>query len=53
MFFKDTCPDLYSYLSVLCVLYLAAFSDAGHLLVLRSLGLLPIHTMQCWAASNT
>ena len=37
---RDTCPDSYSRLSVLCVLCLAACPAA-------------ICTMQCWAASNT
>ena len=42
LYFRDTFPDLYSCLSVLCVLcvqYLAACLAA-------------VCTMQCWAASN-
>ena len=51
--FRETCPDSYNYLSVLCVLPLAACSDAGHLSIPCSVGQLPTHTMQYWAASNT
>ena len=32
--FMDTCPDSYSYVSVICILYLAAFDAAGHLSIL-------------------
>ena len=39
LFFRDICPDLYSHLSVLCVLCLAA-------------GLAAVYTIQCRAASN-
>ena len=48
----DTCPDLYSYLSILCILCLAAISDAGHLSVLCSVRQLPKRTVQYWAAYN-
>ena len=50
--FRGTCLDLYSYLSGLCVLCLAACSAAGHLSVLYSARQLPICTMQFWAASK-
>ena len=49
---RETCPELYSSLSVLCVLCLAAFNAKEHLSVLCSVGQLPTHTMQSWAASN-
>ena len=35
---RDTCPESYSYLSVLCVLYLTACDAAEHLSVLYSVG---------------
>ena len=44
--FRDTYPDSYSYLSVLSVLYLAAYSNARHLSILCSIGQLLTHTMQ-------
>ena len=49
---SNTCPESYSCLSILCVLYLDADDAAGHLSVLCSVRQLPTHTMQCWAASN-
>ena len=49
---RNTCPELYSCLSVLCVLCLAACIVAGHLSVLCNVGQLPMRTMQYWAASN-
>ena len=50
--FKDTCQDLYSYLSVTCVIYLAEYGAARHLSILCSVRKLLTHTMQCWEASN-
>ena len=41
--FRDTCPDLYSCLSVLCVLYVLCLAACPA----------AICTMQCRAASNT
>ena len=49
---RDTCPDLYSYLSILCVLCLAICDTTGHLSVLCSARQLSMRTMQCWAAFN-
>ena len=40
--FRDTCPDSYSCLSVLCVLYVLYLAAC----------LAAVCTMQCWAASN-
>ena len=36
LYFRYTCPNTYSYLSILCELCLAAYSDARHLSVLYS-----------------
>ena len=44
---RDTCLDLYSYLSILRVLYLAAYGTLGHLSVLCSVGQLPTYIIQC------
>ena len=52
LFFRGTYSDLYSYLSVLCVLCLAACGAAQYLSMLCSVGQLLTHTMQCWAAPN-
>ena len=52
LFVRDTYPDLYGYLSVLCILYLAACGTVRHLSNLCRVGKLPMHTMQCLAASN-
>ena len=49
---RDTCPDLYSYVSILCVPCLAACSNAGQLSILCSIRQLSMRTMQCWADSN-
>ena len=49
--FRDTCPDLYNYLSVPCVLCLAACSAVEHLSVLYGIRQLALHTIQCWSAS--
>ena len=47
---RDTCLDPYSYLSVLCVLCLAAYGAARYLSILCSVRQLPTRTMQYWAA---
>ena len=47
--FRDTCTELYSYQSVLCVLYLAACGAKGHLSVLYSVGQLPTGITQLFA----
>ena len=52
LYIMDTCAELYSCLSVLYVLYLAACDTARHLSILCIVGQLPTCTMQCLAASN-
>ena len=52
LFVRNTCPDSYSYLSVLCILCLAACGAARHLSIPCSVGQFPSRTMQCWSASN-
>ena len=44
---RDTSPNLYNYLSVLCILCLAACGAVGNLSILCSAGQLPMRTMQC------
>ena len=51
--FRGTYPDLYSYLSVLCILCLAVCSDVVPLSILCTVRHLPMHTMQYCEASNT
>ena len=43
---RDTCRDSYSYLSVLCVLFIAACGAARHLSVLCSVMQFPNRTIQ-------
>ena len=50
--FRDTCPPLYSYLFVPCLLCLAACGAVNHQSILCNVGQLPTHTMQYWATSN-
>ena len=42
---RDSYPNSYNYLSILCILCLAACGAAGHLSALYSAGQLPIRTI--------